>query len=262
MSASVSENTESHLRAAIAQLIEEDCQLGDHEQRHESRYPFFQPVTITFDNGDQPLSGITRQISPTGVGLLHRAALRAGSVLSITMRDMVGYGVTVPIEIVWCRGCGLHWHVSGARFLAPSKRESLAGDAQGDGLNPERPLFDDIVGAVCDTIAGVVDRPAYGSFYSNRRSEERFYATLPVTATFEDKANSVRTCIRMVTRDLSKNGISLISDQPVTTELLTLEITDRDGQKALSAIMQPLRCRPIGRWYELAGKFISKVYRG
>jgi hypothetical protein len=67
----------------------------------------------------------------------------------------------------------------------------------------------------------------------------------------------------MVTRDLSKNGISLISDQPVSTDLLlTLEITDRDGQKALTALMQPLRCRPIGRWYEVAGKFISKVYRG
>ena len=111
-------------------------------------------------------------------------------------------------------------------------------------------------------VSGVVDRPAYGSFFSNRRSEERFYATLPVTATFEDKSQSVRTCIRMVTRDLSKNGISLISDQPVTSDLLTLEITDRDGQKALTALMQPLRCRPIGRWYEVAGKFISKVYRG
>ena len=60
MQAPASNITESHLRAAIAQLIEEDDQLEEFERRHESRYPFFQPVTIAFENGDHSLSGILK----------------------------------------------------------------------------------------------------------------------------------------------------------------------------------------------------------
>jgi hypothetical protein len=269
MHAPANYRNESHVRAALAQLIEEDSQLGKFERRSELRYPFFQPVTISFESGDHPLQGITRQISPSGIGLLHGAPLDLGAV-GITMRDDDGYGVILPIEVTWCRPCGPHWYVSGGRFVDVAEHRGCSPTTDNNvpqqqgsnpGATPETPLLDDIVTSVRQTIAAVVDRPTYGSFFANRRSEERYCATLPVTASFADKTKSIRGSIRMVTRDISKNGIALISDQPIESNLLTLEISDRDGQKTLTALMQMLRCRPIGHLYEIAGKFVTKVYR-
>ena len=162
-----------------------------------------------------------------------------------------------------------HWYLSGGQFLDSASSENsptaVSNDAQRNDSNsratPETPLFDDIVDSVRQTIDAVVDRPTYGSCNSNQRSEERYYANLPVTAIFEDKSRSIRDSVRMVTGDISRNGIALISDQPVTAKLLTLEITDRNGQKTLTALMQMLRCRPIGHLYEISGKFVTKVYR-
>lgn len=268
MQAPAKATTESHLRAAIAQLIEEDSQLGAFERRHDSRYPFFQPVTVVSDDGNRSLAGVTRQISPSGIGLLHRGPLGKGPV-SVTLHGECGYAVTLPIENVWCRPCGPYWFLSGGRFLdlavTAYSHAAIEDDAQSNCSTIEATqdisLLDEILGSVRQAINGVVDQPTPETFQANRRSEERYYATLPVTATpVDDKSQSIHDGIPMVTRDISSRGIALFSDEPVNTELLSVEIADRDGQRTLTALMQLLRCRPIGPLYEVAGKFVAKMF--
>ncbi len=269
MRATAKATTESHVRAAIAQLVEEDNQLGAIERRQDARYPYFQPVTVISDNGNRSLSGITRQISPSGIGLLHCGPLGKGHA-SVTLHGDIGYAVTLSIEKVWCRPCGPYWYLSGGRFMdlavAANSPMAVDDDARFDRstvqLNQDISLFDEILHSVRQTINGVVDKPTFGTLNANRRSEERYYATLPVTVTPVDhKLRSINDGIRMVTRDISSRGLALFSDKPVNTKLLSLEITDRDGHKTLTALMQLLRCQPIGPVYEIAGKFVAKVFR-
>ncbi len=260
MQAPANVTTESHVRAAIAQLIEEDNQSGAIERRQDSRYPYFQPVTVISDNGNRSLSGMTRQISPSGIGLLHCGPLGKGHA-SVTLHGDIGYAVTLPIEKVWCRPCGPYWYLSGGRFtdLAVTANLPIAvdDDARLDRstvqVTQDISLLDEILRSVRQTINGVVDKPTYGTQHANRRSEERYYATLPVTVTPVDhKLRSINDGIRMVTRDISSRGVALFSDEPVTTELLSLEISDRDGRRTLTALMQLLRCQPFGPLYEIA----------
>ena len=190
----------SHVRAAIAQLIEEDSQLGACERRRESRYPYFQAVTVVSDNGNRSLAGMTRQISSSGIGLLHCGPLGKGHV-SVTLHGEFGYAVTLPIEKVWCRPCGPYWFLSGGRFLdlavtpnSPTAEDDDARtDRSSDKITPDISLLDEIIRSVRQTINEVVDQPSHEALHANRRSEERYYANLPVTVTpVDNKSQSIK----------------------------------------------------------------------
>ena len=51
----------------------------------------------------------------------------------------------------------------------------------------------------------------------------------------------------------------MFNTQAVDSSFLVLELTDPDGPK-LKAVMEVLRCRPIGRFCEITGEFVTKMY--
>ena len=71
---------------------------------------------MTIDIGKFRLSGFSREISETGIGLLHNAELR-NSEVEVTIPTEQGYSVQIRTEIVWCTPCGEGWYISGGRFL-------------------------------------------------------------------------------------------------------------------------------------------------
>jgi hypothetical protein len=99
---------------AIYQLIVEAKAALKTDRRGEVRYAFFRPVLIEMDDGHK-YSAFTREISETGIGLVHNMDLSEGEV-EIGIRSDCGYSIRVRTEIVWCQSCGEGWFISGGRF--------------------------------------------------------------------------------------------------------------------------------------------------
>ncbi len=100
---------------AIYQLIVEAKAELESDRRGEVRYPFFRPVSIEMDDGHQ-YSAFTREISETGIGLIHNMDLHEREV-EISVHSDCGYSIRVRTRIVWCAACGEGWYISGGQFV-------------------------------------------------------------------------------------------------------------------------------------------------
>jgi hypothetical protein len=99
---------------AIYQLIVEAQNNEKKDRRHEVRFAFFRPVSIHADDGSR-YSAFSREISASGIGLIHNLALQPGEV-EISISHEHGYSIRVRTQLVWCRPCGEGWFISGGRF--------------------------------------------------------------------------------------------------------------------------------------------------
>jgi hypothetical protein len=99
---------------AIYQLLVEAQSKENKDRRRDVRYAFFRPVTIEVDDGHR-YSAFSREISASGIGLIHNVELPEGEV-EITVSSEQGYSIRVRTKIVWCQSCGEGWYISGGRF--------------------------------------------------------------------------------------------------------------------------------------------------
>ena len=79
------------------------------------RHAFFRPVSIEVDDGHQ-YSAFSREISSSGIGLIHNVELPDGDV-EITISSEQGYSIRVRTNIMWCQPCGEGWYISGGKFV-------------------------------------------------------------------------------------------------------------------------------------------------
>jgi hypothetical protein len=88
------------------------------ERRCEVRHPFFAAVSLRTQDRDLPVcSAFSREISHSGIGLLHIMPLKAGVAAQLTITA----GATKlqkSAEVIWCRPAGEGWYLSGWRFIA------------------------------------------------------------------------------------------------------------------------------------------------
>ena len=87
------------------------------ERRIELRVPFFRAVNLEFEGSQSsPEISFARDLSPSGIGLLHPGPLQPNeAVVSIPLEN--GGHVRMLVQIKWCRPCGEGWFVSGGKFL-------------------------------------------------------------------------------------------------------------------------------------------------
>jgi hypothetical protein len=105
------------VREAIDRLLGMATVADQTERRSEPRYPFFQPVIITFDHGlVRQVPAFLREISAVGMGLLHAMPLEPGRV-EFALTNNREPQFTIPADIRWCRACGEGWYVSGGTFV-------------------------------------------------------------------------------------------------------------------------------------------------
>lgn len=89
------------------------------DRRGAARYPFFRPVTLASAGGDLgPHHAFTRELSRTGLGLLHSVQLTPG-VFTVSIHHDDGRRTSLPTELLWCRPCGEGWYLSGGKFVLP-----------------------------------------------------------------------------------------------------------------------------------------------
>ena len=93
------------------------------------------------------------------------------------------------------------------------------------------------------------------------RSEPRYRVALKVAAQpIDERLRPVGQGFYAVTRDISSRGISLFHTAAVRTHYVALEFQDPLTGQKLQAVLEVLRCRPLGPFHEIAGQFVTKLY--
>jgi hypothetical protein len=104
------------IHAAIDRLLADNRDDQGAERRAEPRHPFFCPVFV-MPQGDRSrrFSAYAREISHSGIGLLHNMKLESGPA-TLVIANPKGTRRQFTAEIVWCRPSGEGWYISGCRF--------------------------------------------------------------------------------------------------------------------------------------------------
>lgn len=95
---------------------------------------------------------------------------------------------------------------------------------------------------------------------NERRSEQRHPIAVPIIArpVGEDLQSAGEPFVA-VTKDISTRGVALLHHEPIDSKYMAVRLTDRDGRKLTGAI-EVLRCRQVGQFFEVGGKFVTKLY--
>lgn len=111
-------------------------------------------------------------------------------------------------------------------------------------------------------IAMFVRRVVKGAEYyvgPEQRTEPRYRVNLPVAAVpIDESLKKTGEVFIAFTRDISSGGIAMYHTRRVSDKYLAVEIRSNSGEN-LRVLVEVLRCSPVGLFYEIAGKFISKL---
>jgi hypothetical protein len=106
----------AQLQESVQRLLSEARSIVD-AYRAEEREPFCRPVTLTFPHSTlRRVTGFAKDLSATGIGLLHCMAIEPGEVI-LTIPSVSAGLVHIRSQILWCAPCRRGWYLSGARFL-------------------------------------------------------------------------------------------------------------------------------------------------
>lgn len=105
------------LQAAVYEILA-DAIDQDINRRGNRREPLLTSVLIQPDEeSDRWLTGLTRDVSPEGIGLIHFFPLECGEcVIKVTYPNRKPK--LLKIKIQWCRPFGDGWYISGGLFIA------------------------------------------------------------------------------------------------------------------------------------------------
>lgn len=114
------------IKRAIDELLKEDAQYDRSENRSAHRENLVRHVQIEIrqqasagDDEPNSLSGFSRNISATGIGLISESPVQEKSVAVLSI-DRIGPS-TGPLKVLsecrWCRPYGDNWFLSGWQFI-------------------------------------------------------------------------------------------------------------------------------------------------
>lgn len=126
------------IHAAVGMLTKDTRQreMRCLERRCDTRLPFQRPVQVTPLNeheesinldGPETMTAYARDISPSGVGLLHDQPINSNRVL-LSFELLGGKTLSLVVQLTWCRYLGDFWHSSGGRpvcLVMPPSQNSL-----------------------------------------------------------------------------------------------------------------------------------------
>ena len=98
----------------LRRVLESVGRAVDENQRRAERLELSVPAEVITSRGNT-VAAMTREISRTGIGLLHRGAIAPGEVVVQIASDSRQYRYRVALE--WCHPCENGLFLSGGRFL-------------------------------------------------------------------------------------------------------------------------------------------------
>jgi predicted RNA-binding Zn-ribbon protein involved in translation (DUF1610 family) len=94
---------------------------------------------------------------------------------------------------------------------------------------------------------------------SERRAFPRRVLVAPVAVVPVDEDYlPVDDAFMAITRDVSSGGVSLVHSRAVDSKLLVVELP-KSGGEVIQVAVRVLRCRPLGRFYEIGGVFVVRL---
>ncbi len=108
---------ERQIEQAVLRLLSTARSEEQLERRGEPRHPFFRPVSVHIEGPPRrQFSAFSREISKTGMGLLHNMPLEPGE-MTLAILGPVGEVCRFRMQLIWCRPCGEGWYLSGGQFI-------------------------------------------------------------------------------------------------------------------------------------------------
>ena len=106
----------------VVRRLTQDAHLENIQRRHVGRTPYFRPVVLHLglDFVDRQ-TAFTRDISSTGVGLLHCTHIEPQEVILSTQLESDELFQLV-VDVSWCMPCGEGWYISGGAFQRLANR--------------------------------------------------------------------------------------------------------------------------------------------
>ncbi len=205
------------------QIIDECFQeaiADDAERRRQHRKPFLRLSSITIP-GESPtvVPAFCRDISRTGIGLMHETALEMGRQFKLSI-PLIGRCLEVQCQTKWCSCVGENRYFSGNAYRCTSTPQSFF-----------------LLSAVL-------------SEELNRRLQQRFPFFRPATLDSVEGNQQKAFC-----RDISRSGIGLIHREPVIPGLMVVSISSSSGEDIVGTA-DIRHCEPMGEgWYTSGGKF-------
>lgn len=115
----MSENSALAFREIITALLNEDGLFSLEERRGNARRSFVRPVHMVFgDKPDEVQSGFTRDLSDTGVGLMHKVRVSPDDIATITIGRLWDGPVSMKCRACWCTEGQSGWYQSGWQILS------------------------------------------------------------------------------------------------------------------------------------------------
>jgi len=115
---------EALIRDTVRRLLNE-AKAEVEERKEADRTPFFGPVDIVIEEDGQQwhFSAFSREIAPTGIGLLHNMPLDPGEEVVVRILRESASEVRLRSKLRWCEPCGEGWYISGAEFCTARPAE-------------------------------------------------------------------------------------------------------------------------------------------
>jgi hypothetical protein len=201
---------------------------------------------------------VNRVGPPVGFGMLH-----------------VGSNAMMEQRTLYCAGCGLLLPLYAPGNGARTQRWACAGcdtrydavlarDASLELINrirPHRMPFGPIAtGQVSKAISELIARIAPKAYSGpEKRTVERFPFVAPVAVILlSDTMAPVGAPFMVLTRNISRSGIALVSTRPVNTEFCAVALPSA-GEETIQFVVQVVRCRPLRSFYEIGGRFVTRM---
>jgi hypothetical protein len=148
------------------------------------------------------------------------------------------------------------------RLFMANRIEKILDVPSANGKNQEKGNGKQRGIAPPERVANFIRRVIRGEkFYPGpeRRLSLRYPITMPVKATpLDDKQQATEESFLAVTRDISIGGLCMYHLQPVNARFLELELTNHSGEH-LDVVMDVVRCRQTGPFFEIAGRFVGQA---
>ena len=113
---------------------------------------------------------------------------------------------------------------------------------------PPRQLVEFVKQLVRETVTARVEE----------RQEQRYKVAIPVVVQSLDlEFRPTAESFKAMSRDISPGGIGLIHTRALKEKHLLLRLETNSGDQ-MAVVMEVLRCRPIGLFYDIGGRFIAK----
>lgn len=107
------------IQRAIEAILKEDATFDRTENRSAHRESLVRAISLEIRDPEETVSGFSRNISATGVGVIHDQEIREKATAVLTIERLGDTKPTILLsECRWCRPYGKKWFLSGWQFIS------------------------------------------------------------------------------------------------------------------------------------------------